>query len=82
MRIVFIGAGKIIKWFLNNIKNSKYHEQIQPYGIYNCTLEKDVEYQKNYHLEKVYHSLEELISNRDNYDLVYVGTNNESLSNY
>lgn len=78
MKIVFIGAGRITKWFLNDIKNSRFDQQIKPYGIYNRTVEKAVKYQKEYHLEKVYHSLEELIRDKDNYDLAYVGTNDES----
>ncbi|MGL5268704.1 MAG: Gfo/Idh/MocA family protein [Spiroplasma sp.] len=78
MKIVFIGAGRITKWFLDDIKNSKYHENIIAYGIYNRTLKKAVQYQKDYKLTKVYQSLAELIDDKDNYDLVYVGTSDNS----
>ncbi|WP_368486329.1 Gfo/Idh/MocA family protein [Spiroplasma sp. DGKH1] len=74
MKVVFIGAGRITRWFLDDIKNTKYHDDIVPYGIYNLTIEQAKEYQEKYQMAKVYHSLEELIADHANYDLAYIGT--------
>lgn len=78
MKIVFIGAGRITKWFLDDIKNSQYQKDIIAYGIYSKTIDKSLQYQKDYQLVKVYQSLKELINDKNNYDLVYVGTSDNT----
>lgn len=42
MKIVFIGVGRIVKWFLDDLKNTKYYDKIALFGIYNLTHEKSL----------------------------------------
>ncbi|WHQ37023.1 Gfo/Idh/MocA family oxidoreductase [Spiroplasma sp. SV19] len=74
MKIVFIGAGRITKWFLNDLKNTKYHDKIKLFGIYNLTYEKAVQYQSEYQIQKVYCSLDDVLQDAANFDLAYIGT--------
>ncbi|AOX43418.1 hypothetical protein S100390_v1c00750 [Spiroplasma sp. NBRC 100390] len=74
MKIVFIGAGRIVKWFLDDLKNTKYHDKITLFGIYNLTYEKAVHYQTEYQIQKVYQSLDDVLQDAANFDLAYIGT--------
>lgn len=78
MNILIIGAGKISKWFLNDLKNSQYHNEIIVKGIYNRTIEKAVAYQEKYQIEKVYQTIQQEIDEQaideQAIDLFYVAT--------
>ncbi|WP_348735615.1 Gfo/Idh/MocA family protein [Spiroplasma endosymbiont of Ammophila pubescens] len=74
MKIVLIGAGRITKWFLDDLQNTKCKDQITLFGIYNLTYEKALQYKDIYQIHKVYQSLDELIQDATNFDLVYIGT--------
>ncbi|AGM24666.1 Gfo/Idh/MocA family protein [Spiroplasma chrysopicola] len=78
MRIVCIGAGRIVKWFCEDLAFSKYRDKIKLYGIYNRTKQKAEIYQENYQFEIVYEDLTAVIADKNNYDLVYVGTSDET----
>lgn len=73
MNIVVIGAGKISKLFLNDLKNNKYHKNIIVKGIYNWTIEKAYAYQETYQIEKVYQTMQQVIDEQT-VDLYYLAT--------
>ncbi|WFG96554.1 Gfo/Idh/MocA family oxidoreductase [Spiroplasma citri] len=73
MKIVLIGAGRITKWFLDDLQNTKYQYQITLFGIYNLTYVKALQYKDTYQIHKVYQSLDELIKDAANFDLAYIG---------
>ncbi|MDR1234757.1 MAG: Gfo/Idh/MocA family oxidoreductase [Mycoplasmataceae bacterium] len=78
LKIAFVGAGRIVEWCLNDAKLCKYKNQIELIGIFNHHLDRAIEKQKKYKIKKTYANFNELLSDKQSYNLAYVGTNDQT----
>lgn len=76
-KIGIIGAGRIVNWFLTDLKNSKVHDQFELFGIWNINLESANIVAQKYNIKNVFSSVTSLLSPDNHLDLIYVGTIDE-----
>lgn len=74
MNIVFIGAGRITNWFIDDINNTSVKDKINLFGIMNITIKESLEYQEKFKIVHVFKDINELLNYKNEIDLVYIGT--------
>lgn len=76
-KIGIIGAGRIVNWFLTDLKNANSKNEFELFGIWNISFEKAQSVANDYGIQNVFATIEELLASENKLDLIYVGTIDE-----
>ena len=71
IKIGILGSGKIVSWFLNDLKALKKNN-VELSGIYSTNWKKANEYKEKYSIKKVFKTYEKFLE--ISFDAVYIGT--------